>query len=692
MALHREIVLGDTKIKVPVYSCNTVIAGTGAAGLNCAVRLFREIEETGAANPAEQIAIVTRGLRLGTSNNAGSDKQTYYKLGTLGSEPDSPLDFAKTLCAAGCMHGDVALAEAENSLRAFYHLVDAGVPFPHTEHGAFAGYKTDHDPRRRATSAGPWTSRFMVRKLLAELQRYRVPIFNHHHVVALVTCGEGEHRAVCGLLCVDLARELAPERGLALFHCANVVMAGGGPGELYAASVYPKGQMGPYAALFESGAIAHNLSESQFGLASLHPRWNLSGTYQQVIPRYFSTGADGGDEEDFLNSCFDSIEALAANTFLKGYQWPFDPDKAMRGGSSLIDILVYREISERGRRVFMDFSQNPRTPPNFAPFDLAQAGAEAGAYLENCGAVQPTPIARLEHMNPLSVDLYAQMGVDLRRDPLPIGVCAQHCNGGFQVDHWWESNLRHLFVIGELAGTHGVKRPGGAALNSGQVGALRAAQRIARVYYRDALALDDFTPLAAPLVDGLMRESARILQPSSAARDARELKRDIQERMTRHAAMVRSRTGVQQALDTARREWRAIREHGLRQEGPGFLRALETRALALAQLGFLEAIHALLERGAGSRGSHLVTDAAGKAIHQRLGDAWRCLPENQSLRKEILGVQYDHRTDSFAIHVTPTRPLPDTDYWFENTWAAYRAGNIFRRHPTDDPKPNPDDK
>ena len=82
-------------------------------------------------------------------------------------------------------------------------------------------------------------------------------------------------------------------------------------------------------------------------------------------------------------------------------------------------------------------------------------------------------------MNQPSIDLYAEAGVDLRKGPIEIGVCSQHCNGGFAVDAWWESSLPRLFILGEQAGTHGVTRPGGAALNSGQVGGLRAAQRIA---------------------------------------------------------------------------------------------------------------------------------------------------------------------------------------------------------------------
>ncbi len=118
------------------------------------------MEETGVADAASQVALVTAGMGLGTSHNAGSDKQTYYKLGTQGVEGDTPLDFARTLTAGGCCHGDAALIEAENSLRSFYRLADLGVPFPHNERGGFVGYKTDHDPASapRAPGRGPRAS------------------------------------------------------------------------------------------------------------------------------------------------------------------------------------------------------------------------------------------------------------------------------------------------------------------------------------------------------------------------------------------------------------------------------------------------------------------------------------------------------------------------------------------------------
>lgn len=145
---HSTVHIGDINIKV--YSLNTVVVGTGAAGFNAADRLY--------SLGQRDIAIVTEGLNMGTSRNTGSDKQTYYKLTLAGDFSDSVYEMAKTLYDGGSMHGDIALVEAALSSRCFYRLVDIGVPFPHNRYGEYVGYKTDHDPRQRATSAGPLTS------------------------------------------------------------------------------------------------------------------------------------------------------------------------------------------------------------------------------------------------------------------------------------------------------------------------------------------------------------------------------------------------------------------------------------------------------------------------------------------------------------------------------------------------------
>lgn len=95
-------------VEIPVYSVNTVVLGSGAAGLNCAVHLHM--------NGQEDVVVVTEDVTAGTSRNAGSDKQTYYKMSISGRKADSPYDVAETIFLGGATDGDIALVEANLSV------------------------------------------------------------------------------------------------------------------------------------------------------------------------------------------------------------------------------------------------------------------------------------------------------------------------------------------------------------------------------------------------------------------------------------------------------------------------------------------------------------------------------------------------------------------------------------------------
>ena len=188
---------------------DAIVVGTGAAGYQAACRL----KQLG-----HRVAIVTEGVHCGTSRNTGSDKQTYYKLGLGGSNPDSVRQMAADLFAGGSMDGDTALCEAALSARCFLNLCELGVPFPSNRFGEYVGYKTDHDPYARATSAGPLTSRYMTEVLQTQAEKLEIPVFDHCTAVRLLT----NRGRICGVLCLQDGQPVA-------FRCADLILATGGP-------------------------------------------------------------------------------------------------------------------------------------------------------------------------------------------------------------------------------------------------------------------------------------------------------------------------------------------------------------------------------------------------------------------------------------------------------------------------------
>ena len=644
-------------VSVDIQRVHTLVTGSGAAGLCAAVRLRAE--------GVNDVRIITEGLTAGTSINTGSDKQTYYKLSLCGDEPDSPVEMAKTYTQAGAMHGDLALVEAAVSARAFLHLVNLGVPFPTDAYGQFVGYKTDHDPRRRATSVGPYTSHEMCRALIRRVRELAIPVDEGVHVVELLTI-DGR---IAGTIALDESGQWR------VYLAENIVFAVGGPGGLYETSVYPTVHTGAIGLALQAGAEAVNLPESQFGLASIKHRWNVSGTYMQVIPRIVSTAADGvSDEREFLRDWFGSVGEMCSLVFLKGYQWPFDSRKVI-GGSSLIDLLVYRETAVNGRRVFLNYRNNP------AELDFTLLSDEAKTYLAKSGVLpqsgEPTstPIARLEIMNPAAIQLYLDYGIDLRREKLEIALCAQHNNGGLAGTHWWEStNLRHLFPVGEVNGSHGITRPGGSALNAGQVGAFRAAEYIAHRYADWSLDIEAATQLAYKRIADLTVWCECAKQSGI---DWQSDRRIMQRRMSRSGGAIRSLPELETAVIEMSQQYERLLCEGVSfADHRGQIEALRNRQLVFAALTYLQAIRFAVQGGVGSRGSAIVLDPNGVSPHEQLDATWRIIPENTAFRDKVL-VTRCTTADEPSHHYAPCRPIPESDLWFETAWAAHRDGRVY---------------
>lgn len=652
----------EKSLKVSGYRCHTVVVGSGAAGLNCAERLL----EAG----IKDVILLTSNLYGGTSFCSGSDKQTYYKLSVFGDTPDSPLEMARAFFEGGGMDGDMAYIESLYSLPAFYRLVENGVPFPFNDYGAFVGYKTDHDPRQRATSAGPKTSRYMVETLLKKVRENKLDVFDRTTVVKLVTLGAGKRKKVCGLVALDERGAGQQDLGVKLFQAENIVLATGGPGELYASTVYPKGQVSLHGVALKAGAAAVNLGESQFGITSTGFRWNLSGTYQQVIPSYFSRDKRG-KRINFLEWYYRSLPEMASNIFLKGYQWPFNAGRVDNFGSSLIDIAVEEERGE-GNRTFLDFTRNPFCQKKV--FNINSLFPEARQYLQKSSALQKTPYQRLARINPESIEIYREAAVDLK-EPLEIAVSFQHNNGGLAVDSSWQTEIKNLFAIGELAGTHGVSRPGGAALNSGQVGGIRVVQYLIsrKGNLREEIPRSIFKEAGL----AVLKESRMMLLSSGP--DHRNVRDYIQRQITDSAGFIRQpeliSSARQKAENIFRESEKSLPKACNRQE---LSRAWETRNLVFTCLAFLNSIDFYIMNGGGSRGSYLVSEKKGN--HGRKFGKVIC---EKGL---VFFYRKERLTDRFFkikisgpdlnVFKEPVRPLPKDKSWFETVWRKRKKNEV----------------
>ncbi len=636
-----------SNLSIPCVMTSAAVIGSGAAGYNAADSLY--------SLGVTDVIIVTEGRLMGTSRNTGSDKQTYYKLNLSGGVKDSVYDMAKALMRGGSMHGDIALTDAALSARGFFKLVGLGVPFPMNEYGEYVGYKTDHDETTRATSCGPLTSKYMTEALEKAVAAKNIPIYDRHRVVKILT-----QNGVCkGVLTVspDLRMENNPH-GLCIFSAGTVVYAVGGPSAIYADTVYPPSQTCSLGAAFMAGAAGANLTESQYGLASVKFRWNLSGTYQQVLPRYISTDENGNDEREFLMDAFETEEEMLHAIFSKGYEWPFDPKKTIKGGSSRVDLAVFRE-KQKGRRVFLDYTGNPSAADCNGKLNIEKLSEKTKEYLRNSDALTlDTPIERLAKMNTPAIRLYASHGIDLYTEKLEIAVCAQHCNGGLAVFNTRESTtLKRFYAVGECAGTFGVYRPGGSALNSTQTGSLFAAIDIAEKRIAAEMPNED-------ILDEVLRMITvmNAMTGGDMTRDEVFAKRmEMGRRMSECAAFLRNSAKIQAAIRECKSDIYRFTQTYHVCDRDALYDALINLDILQTQLTYLSAIRDYIKDGGKSRGSYLL-------IENEDADLLSIAPEMDTVHADYVQSTLLLDTLQVSSYFEAVRPLPDSEQWFETVW------------------------
>jgi hypothetical protein len=235
-------------------------------------------------------------------------------------------------------------------------------------------------------------------------------------------------------------------------------------------------------------------------------------------------------------------------------------------------------------------------------------------------------------------------------------------------------------VIGEMAGSHGVKRPGGSALNAGQVGSQRSAEFIVHGYGSNVTSEDSVDSEVEAIIDSIKELDGEQVTLSPA-----DVISQIQERMTAFGGHIRKIDNAKKAIAEAVELLHSIESKGLLvNDKSELIQAVQARHLSLASIATLKAIIELLNAGSGSRGSHLVLSDDGLEIHPDIkdpdtGETLKFKPENEDLRKSIIRIMFDSSSEDLFKHQSvPVRKAPRDRKAFEPAWSDYREGNIYQ--------------
>ena len=267
-----------------------------------------------------------------------------------------------------------------------------------------------------------------------------------------------------------------------------------------------------------------------------------------------------------------------------------------------------------------------------------------------------------------AVELYASKGCNIEKEHLEIALCSQHCNGGIAVDMWWQTNIPGLFAAGECAGTHGIARPGGSALNSGQVGSLRAAQYIC-AHPRKQGDFDSAFVLA-------YRRHSKMLQNILSESDNIDgLIAGAQKEMSASAGAIRIPALLNNAAASAEKALADI-EKAVRINSPaGLYKFYKYFDILLTQQAVVASCADYISKRSLSRGSALYYAKDGP-LRAGLDEIFRFRQENGETKDFIQETVLEN--GRFICSWRKVRPIPDNDGFFENVWRSYREnGNIY---------------
>ncbi len=498
-----------------------VIGGGGMAG-----RAAIEAGRQGA-----RVTLVMKGEfgRSGTSAAKVAEAAGYNVADGVVDPADSPAEHLRDILAAAAGTCDERLARivAEEAPASLRELERLGIPF-HMDGDRYLEVVGCFASRPRMHII-PGHAEPIVAAQKRELQDGGVPINEQIMITSLVVEGGS---------CVG-AVGLDAQGALIVFEAAATILGTGGAGKLFLHNLNPADITGDgYALGYRAGAELVNMEFMQAGPGIVHPVHNtLNAWLLALYPRL--TNARGEEYlERYLPPDWSARQCLDA----RSRHYPF----SVYDGSHYFDIAIQKELAAgRGTArhgVHLDLS---RTRPEDIP-DTPRGREARRLYCITREWIQKNH------------------GLDIAEQPIEIACFGHAVNGGLRIEPTAETTLPGLFAGGETAGgPHGADRLGGNMNLTCQVFGKRAG-RAAAQRARDR---------AVPSVSrgSVETEEARLagVKARHGSLGPGQVKRRIQECMSRHLLVVRSDASLRACLGEIERLRGEAQD--INVDGPGTL-------------------------------------------------------------------------------------------------------------------------
>ena len=372
--------------------------------------------------------VADQGLVTIVTKRGSSESNTNYAQGGIASVFDRTDSFASHIedtlrVGAGLCHAEVVRGVIEEGPQHIANLAKLGADFTRRSSGEFDLGREGGHSHRRVVHAGDLTGQEIQRTLLAAANRHpNIRILENHMAIDLLIADRGGSQQACfgAYVLNQHTDEILP------LAARCVLLAAGGAGKVYLYTSNPDVACGDGIAMgYRAGAAVANMEFFQFHPTLLfHP--------------------------------------LAKNFLIS---------EALRGEGGILRLL--------DGTPFMDAVHELKS---LAPRDVVARTIDT--ELKRTG--QDHVLLDMTHVPPEQLverfpGIHArclELGIDMRRQPIPVVPGAHYCCGGLVVDAEGRTSVRNLLAAGEVtcSGLHGACRLASNSLLEALVFGARAAR------------------------------------------------------------------------------------------------------------------------------------------------------------------------------------------------------------------------
>ncbi len=462
-----------------------LVIGSGIAGLSYAAKLARHFE----GKEDVSIAVITK-VRADETNT----KYAQGGIAAVWAESDSfEKHIEDTMDAGdGINKRDIVEIVVREGPQRIQELIDYGARFDKEQGGEYDLAKEGGHSDHRILHFKDITGYEIERVLLEEVKSHgNIKLFTHYYAVELITqhhLGETVYRYREDIECYGAYVLNLKTSQVEKFLAKTTLVATGGVGNIYQSTTNPTIATGDGIAMaYRSKGICDNMEFIQFHPTSLfQPGKKPSFLISEAVRGF------GG-----------ILKHADGSTFMEQYD-----DRLSLAPRDIVARAIDSEMKTHGvEHVYLDVRHL-----NYEEF--------------------------LKHFP--NINQYClNIGIDVRKDMIPVVPAQHYMCGGVKVDAWGKTNIQYLYAVGECSATglHGANRLASNSLLEAAVFGHRAYLSTVEHYEKA------FTPKGIPEWDdsGTTHPEEQVL--------VTEMTRELNSIMSNYVGIVRTNRRMKRAYD-----------------------------------------------------------------------------------------------------------------------------------------------